>query len=188
MAVVEIVLGFGILLVAGVALFYLLSIINGLIALKNSIDKAWANIDVLLKQRNDEIPNIVETVKGYAKHEKEIFENVTKMRAQMMATESVAEKGRIDNELSKTLKSIFAVAENYPALRANENFMQLQQRISELEGQIANRRELYNDSVYLYNTRIQVVPDLVFANAMGMRGREYFKAEEGEKKVLRVGL
>jgi LemA protein len=186
MVALEIVLGFGVLLVAGVALFYIVSIINGLITLKNSIEKAWSNIDVLLKQRNDEIPNVVETVKGYAKHEKEVFENVTKMRAQMMSAGTVGEKAKASEALSGTLKTLFAVAENYPSLRANENFLQLQGRISELEGQIANRRELYNDSVYLYNTRIQVVPDMVFANAMGMREKEYFKVEEAEKKVPKV--
>jgi len=186
MVALEIVIGFGLLLAIGVVLFYIVSIINGLITLKNSIEKAWSNIDVLLKQRNDEIPNVVETVKGYAKHEKGIFENVTKMRAQMMGAGTVGEKAKASEALTSTLKTLFAVAENYPQLKANENFMHLQQRISELEGQIANRRELYNDSVYLYNTKIQVVPDMVFANMMGMREKEYFKVAEEGKKVPKV--
>ncbi|MBU0532159.1 LemA family protein [Candidatus Micrarchaeota archaeon] len=166
------------------AIFYFVSVYNGLVGLRNNIDKAWANIDVLLKQRSDLIPNLVETVKGYMKHERGTLETVTKLRAQIMAHNSPAKKAKASEALTGALKSIFAVAENYPALKASENFIELQKQITAIENQIADRREFYNDSVLLYNTRIKVLPDTLLASVLGYKEKEYFKATEEEKKLV----
>jgi LemA protein len=169
-------------------LFYLVSIYNGLVTLRNNIDKAWANIDVLLKQRFDMIPNLVETVKGYAKYEKGVFEEITRLRAALVSAEGPGAKAKVNDAMTSSLKSIFAVAENYPKLQANENFLKLQDQLAAMENQIADRREFYNDSVLLYNTRIASLPDSIFAGMMGMKAKEYFKAEESEKGVVQVKL
>ena len=184
----EIVLGFVIVVIALLALFYIISIYNGLISLRNNIDKAWANIDVLLKQRFDLIPNLVEVVKGYAKYEKKTLEDITKLRVEIMASEGPAKKAKASEALSSALKSIFAVAENYPQLRANENFLELQKQISATENQIADRREFYNDAVLLYNTRIKTFPDMLFAMLFSMQSKEYFKALAEEKKPVDVKI
>ena len=167
-------------------LFYLLTIYNGLIQLRNNIDKAWANIDVLLKQRSDLVPNLVEVVKGYMKHEKRVLEAVTRLRASIMSAEGPAQKARPSEAMTSALKSIFAVAENYPKLQASENFLELQKQLTAIENQIADRREFYNDSVLLYNTKIKSVPDTVIASALSMKEKEYFKVTEEEKKVVEV--
>jgi LemA protein len=180
--------GFFVVVCAILVLFYLVSIYNGLVTLRNNIDKAWANIDVLLKQRFDMIPNLVETVKGYAKYEKGVLEEVTKLRAALVSAGSPGAKAKVNDALTTSLKSIFAVAENYPKLQANENFLKLQEQLAAMENQIADRREFYNDSVLLYNTRIASLPDSIFAGMMGMTPKEYFKAEEGEKGVVQVKL
>ena len=170
------------------AIFYIFSIYNGLISLKNNIERAWANIDVLLKQRTDLIPNLVETVKGYMKHERGVLEEITRMRAEMLSAQGPAQKAKASDHITSALKSIFAVAENYPQLRASENFLHLQQQISAIENQIADRREFYNESVLLFNTRIHSLPDMVLAGMMGFRDKEYFKATEEEKKNVEVKL
>jgi LemA protein len=181
-------LGFLGLIVVALIIFYIFSVYNGLISLKNNIERAWANIDVLLKQRSDLIPNLVETVKGYMKHERGVLEDLTRMRAQMLSAQGPAAKAKASEALTSALKSIFAVAENYPQLRASENFLQLQQQISAIENQIADRREFYNESVVLFNTRIHSVPDMIFAGMMGLKDKEYFKASEGEKENVKVEL
>ena len=167
---------------------YFVTIYNGLIKLKNNIKKAWANIDVLLKQRSDELPKLVDTVKGYMKHEKELLENVTKARTSFLNATSVAETAAADNMISGALKSLFAVAENYPELKANENFMQLQSRISGIENEIADRREFYNDSVNQYNIRIQSIPDVIVARMMGYNDEEMFEVSEADKQDVKINF
>lgn len=164
----------------------LINIYNALVRLKNDIKKAWANIDVLLKQRTDELPNLIATVKGYMKHEKEVLENVTKARAAIMEAKTINQKAKADAALSGVLKTLFAVAENYPTLKANENFMQLQQRISGIENELADRREFYNESVNTYNIKIHVFPDMIFAGMLGYKDEEMFKASEAERKNVKV--
>jgi LemA protein len=170
---------------AGIAL-YIIVLFNSLVALKNSIRKAWANIDVLLKQRYDELPNLIETVKGYMKHEKALFESITKARSALMTATTRGKKAKADNIITESLKSVFAVAENYPKLRANENFLRLQERISGIENELADRREFFNDTVTSYNTRIQSFPDFVIANMLSYKEEQLFRAEEGEKAVVKA--
>jgi len=167
---------------------YFVTIYNGLIKLKNNIKKAWANIDVLLKQRSDELPKLVDTVKGYMKHEKELLENVTKARTNFLNASSVAETAAADNMISGALKSLFAVAENYPELKANENFMQLQSRISGIENEIADRREFYNDSVNQYNIRIQSIPDVIVAKMLSYTDEEMFEVSEADKQDVKISF
>ncbi len=180
--------GFFVFVLFLLAVFYAFSIYNGLISLKNNIEKAWANIDVLLKQRSDLIPNLVETVKGYMKYEKSTLVEITRLRTEIMSASTPGEKARASEGISAAIKSIFAVAENYPQLKASENFLELQKQLSAMENQIADRREFYNDSVLLFNTRIHSVPDMIFASMMGMKDKEYFKATEEEKKLVEVKM
>jgi len=186
MALIELVLLYGSAILAFLFVFYAISIINGLVSLRNSTQKDWANIDVLLKQRNDELPNVIETVKGYAKYEKQLFEEIAKTRAAMLSAGTIGQKADASAALSGSIKSLFAVAENYPTLKANENFLALQQRITQLENEIADRRELFNDSVNLYNTRTQMFPDLIFAVIFGMKQIEYFKVSQTEAQPVKV--
>lgn len=174
------------LIVAVVIIGYVVTIYNGLIKLKNNIKKSWANIDVLLKQRSDELPKLIATVKGYMKHEKEVLENLTKARTNFLNANTVAETAAADNMISGALKSLFAVAENYPNLKANENFMQLQNRISGIENEIADRREFYNDSVNQYNIRIQSIPDVIVARMMGYNDEEMFEVAETDKQDVEI--
>ncbi|MFA6213666.1 MAG: LemA family protein [Candidatus Micrarchaeia archaeon] len=159
---------------------------NSLVTMRMRIDNAWSQIDVQLKKRYDLIPNLVETVKGYAKHEKSVFENVTRARAATMSASGVGEKAKADNMLSGTLKSLFAVAENYPQLRANENFKMLQEELSGVESKIAYARQFYNDSVLSYNTSIQTVPTNIVAGMFSFTAREFFKAGETERENVKV--
>jgi LemA protein len=167
-------------------LIIIIALYNGLIRLRNQIENAWAQIDVQLKRRNDLIPNLVETVKGYAKHEKAVFTEITKARTAMMEAKTPAEKAKASNALSGTLKSLFAVAENYPTLKANENFMQLQEELSGTENKIAYSRQHLNDMVMLFNMKLQVFPNNVFARMLNFRKMEMFKAVESEKKNVKV--
>jgi LemA protein len=165
---------------------YIVSIFNGLIRLKNDIKKSWANIDVLLKQRYDELPKLINSVKGYMKHEKSVLTQITKARTAFMSAKTKSQKAAADNVITGALKTLFAVAENYPTLKANENFMQLQNRISGIENELADRREFYNDSVNTYNIRIQSFPDLFVANMMKYKPEEMFKASAEDKKDVKV--
>lgn len=167
---------------------YIITIYNGLIKLKNNIKKAWANIDVLLKQRSDELPKLINTVKGYMKHEKEVLENLTKARTNFLTASTFSETAAADNMITGALKSLFAVAENYPNLKANENFMQLQNRISGIENEIADRREFYNDSVNQYNIRIHSIPDVIIARMLGYTNKEMFEVSEADKKDVKVNF
>ena len=174
------------LLIAVAIVGYFITIYNGLIKLKNNIKKAWSNIGVLLKQRSDELPKLIEAVKGYMKHEKDVLENVTKARTNFMNASTVAETASADNMITGALKSLFAVAENYPELKANENFMQLQNRISGIENEIADRREFYNDSINQYNIRIQSIPDVIIARMLGYTDEEMFEVVEIDKQDVEV--
>ena len=167
---------------------YVFSVYNGLVELRNNIEKSWANIDVVLKQRSDLIPNLVEAVKGYMKYEKGTLEGITKMRAAMMSAQTPGQKAKASDAISSALKSIFAVSENYPKLQASENFLDLQKQLTAMENQIADRREFYNHSVLLYNTRINSAPDNVFASTFGFKEKEYFKAAADEKEAVKVKM
>ena len=174
-----------IIILVAVAL-WIVGVYNGLIKLKNRVDEAWSDIDVQLKRRYNLIPNLVNTVKGYAKHERELFENVTKARTQAMQAGTPGEKEKAENMLSGTLKSLFAVAENYPQLKANENFLELQRELSDTENKIQASRRFYNGNVRDFNTKIQVFPNNIVAGMLNFSAREFFEAEEGEKANPKV--
>ena len=163
-----------------------LFIYNQLVSLRNRIENAWSQIDVQLKRRFDLIPNLVETVKGYAKHEKSTFEMVTKARTQMMQATSIKDKAQAENMLTGALKSLFAVAEAYPELKANENFLALQEELSGTENKIAFARQFYNDSVMQFNTSIQQFPSNLLAGWMHLTQKDYFEVQESEKKPVKV--
>lgn len=159
---------------------------NALIRLKNQVENAWAQIDVQLKRRADLIPNLIETVKGYVKHEKGVLTDVTKARAQMMSANTPEEKANANNMLSSTLKSLFAVAENYPNLKANENFLQLQEELAGTENKVAYSRQHYNDMVMVFNTKIQVFPSNILANLFNFTRKELFEASQQDKENVKV--
>ncbi|MEY2411549.1 MAG: LemA protein [Acidobacteriaceae bacterium] len=165
---------------AGVV-WYTVTIFNGLVALKNDIDKAWANIDIMLKQRHDELPKLLDVCKGYMNFERDTLQKVTAARNMYQQAQSVSDKAQADQSMSSALRGFFAVAENYPELKANNNFMQLQKRITDLESQIADRREFYNDSVNTFNIRIQQVPDTFVASFMKVAPKALFKVDEADK-------
>jgi len=175
-----------IIIVVVVFVLYIIAIFNSLIWLRNRIQNAWSQIDVQLKRRFDLIPNLVETVKGYAKHEKETFKMVTEARALMTKATSLKEKAKADNMISGALKSLFAVAEAYPQLKANENFMMLQEELSGTESKIAYSRQFYNDTVLKYNTKIQTFPSNIIANMFSFAAKEFFKTEGEERKAVKV--
>lgn len=161
--------------------WYTVTIFNGLVALKNDIDKAWANIDIMLKQRHDELPKLLDVCKGYMNFERDTLQKVTAARNMYQQAQSVSDKAQADQSMSSALRGFFAVAENYPELKANNNFMQLQKRITDLESQIADRREFYNDSVNTFNIRIQQVPDTFVASFMKVTPKALFKVDEADK-------
>jgi LemA protein len=174
------------LLFAAGVLVYGVILYNGLVRLRNDNDRAWANIDVLLKQRHDEIPNLVETVKGYMQHEQQTLAAVTQARTASLSAAGVGQKAEAEARMTSALRGLFAVAENYPQLKANEGFLKLQGRISEIEERIADRREFYNDDVNTYNTRIGQIPDVFIASSMGLQRREMFKATGEDRKLVEV--
>lgn len=159
---------------------------NRLVSRRNRIDNAWSQIDVQLRRRYDLIPNLVETVKGYAAHEREVFEKVTEARSRAISTSGVAEQAQAENQLTQTLKSLFAVAENYPDLKANQNFLLLQEELSGTESKIAFARQFYNDSVLQYNTAIQSFPGNIIAGMFGFKERQYFEAEPESRGPVKV--
>jgi LemA protein len=173
------------LLLVGVAI-YVVILYNELVRLRNDNDRAWANINVLLKQRHDEIPNLVETVKGYMQHEQQTLVAVTQARAVSMNAASVRQKAQADLMMTTALRGLFAVAEHYPQLRANENFLKLQNRISELEERIADRREFFNDDVNTYNTRIGQIPEVFVASFMSLKPRDMFKVSDEDRRLVEV--
>lgn len=178
-----------VIMLTGIAIgFYTVSIFNSLVRLKNDIDKAWANIDVLLKERHDELPKLIDTCKGYMQYEQKTFELVTEARSAYQKASTPSEKAHADNMMTGALKSLFAVAENYPELKADDNFMQLQGRITTLEERIADRREYLNDSVNTYNIRIQQFPDMFMAGLMNLQKRDFFKANEDDRNDVQVNF
>jgi LemA protein len=185
---VAILIGLVVVLVVVGVFVYFITIYNSLVRLRNDIDKAWANIDVLLKQRHDELPKLIETCKGYMQYEQKTFQLITEARTAFMRANTVAEKAQADNLITGALRSLFAVAENYPELKANNDFMQLQNRISELEEKIADRREFFNDDVNTYNIRIQQLPDVFIAGMMGLQRKDLFKVTEEDRRDVEVKL
>jgi len=180
----------------GLAIFLILIVIvlviavgfyNTLISLRNRCDNAWSQVDVQLRRRYDLIPNLVETVKGYAKHEREVFERVTEARSKAMDAPTVKEQGQAENQLAGALKTLFAVAENYPELKANQNFLMLQEELAGTEGKVAYARQFYNDSVMKFNVRQQVFPSSVIARMFNFKEKEYFDiGEEAAKGPVKV--
>ena len=165
---------------------YVMVAYNGLVKLRNRIENAWSQIDVQLQRRYDLIPNLVETVKGYAKHEQGVFEEVTKARANAIGASGVANQAAAENMVTSALKSLFAVAEAYPDLKANQNFLALQEELSGTEGKIAYARQFYNDTVQAYNTKIQTFPTVFIARQMGFSEREYFEADDTSRGPVQV--
>jgi LemA protein len=170
------------LIIIGVVIVAAVGIYNSLVVLRNRCENGWSQIDVQLKRRYDLIPNLIETVKGYAKHEREVFENVTAARTSAINAGTVKDQAQAENMLSGALKSLFAVAENYPELKANQNFLMLQEELSGTEGKIAFARQFYNDTVMKFNQKQQVFPANLIANAFGFKEKEYFEIEEPAAK------
>jgi LemA protein len=161
---------------------------NSIIVAKMRVSEALSQIDVQLKRRADLIPNLIQTVKGYAKHEKELFEKIAKERANLVSAKGPAEKANVNNELSQTLKSIFAIAENYPELKASQNFMELQEELSDTEDKIAYARQFYNSNVLNYNTKLKVFPNVIFARLFNFKDAEFFGAIDEEKNPVKVSF
>jgi LemA protein len=173
--------------VAGLVLYFI-TVYNSLVAIRNDVDKAWSNIDVLLKQRFDELPKLVDTCKGYMKYEQETLQKIVEARTAWLNAKTVDEKLQANQLGAGALKSLFAVAEKYPDLKANNNFMQLHGRISQLESHIADRRELYNDAVNTHNIRIAQLPDLFVARFLGYSNRTLFAAAEAERADVKISF
>lgn len=174
----------GIILLIAVLITILLY--NSLIRLKNQVKNSFAQIDVQLKRRNDLIPNLIEAVKGYMKHERTLLENITRARTSIMQSKGLEDKAAASNKMTQTLKSLFAVAENYPDLKANQNFLQLQEELSGTENKIAYARQHYNDIVMKFNTKIQVFPTKIFAKMLNFKEETFFTTPEEEKKPVKV--
>lgn len=174
-----------IVVVAIIALFFW-SLYNGLVTLRMRIKEAWSQIDVQLKRRADLIPNLVNTVKGYAKHEKTVFENVTKARSAMMSAKGPEGKAQANNMLTDALKTLFAVAENYPQLRASENFSSLQKELGDTEDKVAYSRQFYNSTVLEYNQKLVVFPNVLFVGMFGFAPEHFFEADKSEREKVDV--
>ena len=182
-------IGWIVLALVALVILWLWGTYNGLIKGRNQTNEAWSDIDVQLKRRYDLIPNLVETVKGYATHEREVFENVTKARSQAMQAQGAQAKGNAENVLSGALKSLFALAENYPQLRATENFAKLQDELSDTENKIQAARRFYNGNVRDFNTKLQVFPTNLVAGTFGFKAREFFEIEEpAERAAVKVSF
>ena len=178
-----------ILLGVAILLIYFFLTYNSLVVLENRIDNAWSQIDVQLKKRVNLIPNLVKTIKGYAKHEKTVFTDVTKARASMAKAKTVAGKIGASNMLTEAIGRLFAVAENYPKLEASKNFMQLQEELSGIEGKIAYARQFYNDSTLKFNNKIELFPSNIVAMIIGKtKEKPYFSVSEGERGVPEINF
>ena len=184
--------GMGLFCIVGIAVLVLLAFAayyyNRIVVLSNRIDNAWSQIDVQLKKRADLVPNLVETVKGYMKHEQKAIKMVTDARAKMMGAGSVDEKMKAHGELTAALKTILALAENYPQLQASQNFKLLQEQLDGIESKIAYARQFYNDSVLSYNNIISTIPGVWFAGFMSKSSRKYFEIEEAERAPVKVNF
>ncbi len=174
--------------IVAVIAIYGIAVYNSLVSLRQKVSEAWSDIDVQLKRRYDLIPNIVETVKGYATHEATVFEDVTKARSQAISATGLQEQAEAENMLSGTLKSLFAVSENYPELKANENFLELQRELSDTENKIQASRRFYNGVVMSLNTKIESFPDSVIASIGKFEKKEYFEIAEAEKENVKVSF
>jgi LemA protein len=177
-----------IIIIVAAIILWLIAIYNGLIKLRNRTDEAWSDIDVQLKRRYNLIPNLVETVKGYAKHERELFEKVTQARTAAMGAQTVEEHGKAENMLAGALKSLFAVAENYPDLKANQNFLELQRELSDTENKIQAARRFFNGNVRDFNIKIQSFPNNMVAGMLGFKKRDFFEIEGEEKEPVKVSF
>ena len=175
-----------IIIVIVLIVLFIIFLYNSLIRLKNNIENSLSQIDVQLKRRNDLIPNLIETVKGYMKHERKLLENITKARSSILKAKTIESKSQASNALSDTLKTLFAVSENYPKLMANENFLQLQEEMSGTENKIAYARQHYNDIVMEFNTKIETFPNKIFAEKLKFTKKPLFEASEKEKKNIKV--
>ncbi len=164
------IIGGGLILIA----LYAIGLYNAFVSLRQKVTEAWSDIDIQLKRRYDLIPNLVETVKGYASHESGVFEEVTKARSQAMQATGLEDKAEAENILSGTLKSLFAISENYPDLKANENFLELQRELSDTENKIQASRRFYNSVVLSLNTKVESFPDTIIANMFGFTKKDYF--------------
>jgi LemA protein len=176
------------LLLVGVALIiYGIILYNSLVQAKHNVDQAFANIDVLLKQRRDELPKLIDTVRGYMMHERDLLERLTELRARATGAATEGERLQAEGQLSAGLGRLFAVAENYPDLKANQNFLKLQERISAIEEQIAHRREFYNEAVNINNVRMEQVPDRFLAGMAGLIRRALFEATPEDRADIVIG-
>lgn len=180
-----IILGIIVLIII-ILIVALVFIYNGLVGARNKVKNAWSQIDVQLKRRADLIPNLVETVKGYASHEKSVLTEVTEARAGLMNAQTVEESQVANNKLTETLKTLFAVAENYPDLKANTNFQELQRQLEETENKISYSRQFYNDTVLMYNNKCQMFPSNIIANTFNFQEEVFFEAEEGARESPQV--
>lgn len=176
------------LIVLAIIVFWLILTYNRLITLRNRAKEAWSDIDVQLKRRHDLIPNLVETVKGYAGHERELFEEVTQARARAMGAQNMKDRGEAENILSGTLKSLFAVAEAYPELKASTNFLELQRDLRDTEDKIQAARRFYNSNVMELNIKIETFPTNIMASVFRFQKAEFFQTEEDEKEVPKVSF
>ena len=172
----------------GIVLIWLVLLFNGLIRMRNRVDEAWSDIDVQLKRRQDLIPNLINAVKGYAKHEKGVFEAVTKARSNAINAKSPGAHAKAENMLTEALKSVFAVAEAYPDLKASDNFMHLQRELTDAEDKIQAARRFYNGNVRDFNTKIQVFPSNLVAGILGFKKYEFFEAQAGERENVKVAF
>lgn len=185
--VIEYILG-GIALIAILFIIWLIASYNGFVSKRNNIDNAWAQIDVQAKKRFDLIPNLVETVKGYAKHEKSVFIDVTKARASMASAKTPEDYAKSQNMITDALKTLFAVTENYPQLQANQNFLDLQTQLTEIEARIAYARQFYNDNVVSFNKKVQQFPSNLVAKMFHFTEKPYFGIAEQERQPVKVSF
>jgi LemA protein len=172
--------------IVALIILFLFTLYNSLVTLRERIEEAWSQIDVQLKRRADLIPNLVETVKGYATHEKTVFAEVTKARSAMMGAKTPAAKGEASDALTGALGKLIAVAENYPQLKASDGFVQLQKELADTEDKVAYSRQYYNSTVMEYNVKIEVFPNNLLAKNLGFSGKEFFGATEAERKAVNV--
>lgn len=170
--------GLGLFILVILVLGYVIGIYNSLVVLRNQVKNAWSQIDVQLKRRYDLIPNLIETVKGYMQHERETLENITKARSSAMSAQGVAEKGKAEGALSNAISKFFVVVENYPQLKANQNFLALQEELTSTENKIAFSRQAYNDQALFYNNKIQMFPSSIIAGMFSFKAEEFFQIED----------
>ncbi len=168
--------------------FYFVTIYNGLVTVKNNADKSWSNIDVLLKQRHDELPKLVAVCEGYMKHEAQTLERVIQARSMMAGAQTMDDRGKAEGMLTGALKSLFAVSENYPELKADKRFGQLQSRITEIENEIADRREFFNESVNIYNICLEKIPDVFVARLLNYQSRELWQIRPQDREDVEIAF